>query len=201
MDANLTACTGLDALCHAMEAYVSVATSPITDLFAREAVRLVFAHLEAAISRPHYLEPRTQMMLASLRAGLAFSNAGLGAVHALAHSLGGMLDLPHGECNPLLLEHILAFNFDAAPERYRQLGTAMGLDLEGKPASTVQKALLDVVVSLRQAVGRNQTLGQLGLKPEHIPSLVNHALHDPSLVTNPRLPSRRDLEAIYEKSR
>lgn len=110
MDPYLTACTGMDALVHAIEAFVSTAHSPLFDIHALEAIRLVCKHLPFAIRNPQDAEARGGMMLASLEAGLAFSNASLGAVHAMAHSLGGYLDLPHGECNVLLLDHVVAFN-------------------------------------------------------------------------------------------
>ncbi len=128
MDAHLTACTGMDALSHGMEAFVSNAHSPITDLHSMEAIRLIAANLLPTIAMPENIDMRSKMMLGSLHAGLAFSNASLGAVHAMAHSLGGYLDLPHGECNALLLEHVVAFNFDAASKRYRLIGKAMGLN-------------------------------------------------------------------------
>ncbi|NMB77487.1 MAG: iron-containing alcohol dehydrogenase, partial [Methanomicrobiales archaeon] len=101
---ELTAHTGMDAITHSVEAYVSNASSPVTDLQAMESIRLMNEHLLPAFKNPHSLEERYQTMLGSLFAGLAFSNASLGAVHAMAHSLGGYSDLPHGECNALLLE-------------------------------------------------------------------------------------------------
>ncbi len=115
MDANLTAHTGLDALVHAVEAFASNAHSPITDSHALEAIRLISDTLPEAAHNLTDLQFRGKMMLGSLFAGLAFSNASLGAVHAMAHSLGGLLDLPHGECNAILLEHVVKRNFAFAP--------------------------------------------------------------------------------------
>ena len=135
MDRYLTACTGMDALVHAFEAFASNAHSPLTDLHALEAIRLVRTSLPACIRDPSDLDARGRMMLASLEAGLAFSNASLGAVHAMAHSLGGALDLPHGECNSILLSHVVAFNFSTASERYDRIGEAMGLDWRGLGAN------------------------------------------------------------------
>ena len=122
MDPFLTACTGIDALVHAIEAYVSNAQSAVTDLHALEAIRLVKRYLLDCIADLHDLEARGKLMLASLEAGLAFSNASLGAVHAMAHSLGGLLDLPHGQCNAVLLQHVVSFNHVASPERFAQVG-------------------------------------------------------------------------------
>lgn len=200
MDAALTGCTGLDALVHAFEAFVSTAQSPITDLHALEAIRLVTAHLPTAIAKPADLEARSYMMLASLHAGLAFSNASLGLVHAMAHSLGGWLDFPHGEANALLLDHVVSFNFDAVPERYRRIGVAMGLEMEGTPPAEVKTALVGAVKRLRTAAGISHTLGQKGVRADDIPHLAATALRDACLATNPRQPRQRDIETIYAKA-
>lgn len=118
MDTYLTACTGIDALVHAFEAYVSNVASPVTDLHAIEAIRNVYEYLPKVIKEPQNINYRGKMLYASLEAGLAFSNAILGAVHSMAHSLGGFLDLPHGECNALLLNHVVNFNYSAREEKY-----------------------------------------------------------------------------------
>jgi len=198
MDAYLTACTGMDALTHAIEAYVSNAHSPLTDLHALEAIRLVKTHLLSAIRHPDDWTFRGKMMLGSLYAGLAFSNASLGAVHAMAHSLGGFLDFPHGEANAILLEHVMAFNFDTSAERYRHIGHAMGLALRDKSPDEAKSTLLAAVARLREEVGIDQALGDMGLQREDIPKLASKALQDVCVVTNPRRPTQRDIEAIYE---
>ncbi len=118
MDSKLTAETGLDALTHAVEAYVSNAASPITDLNALQAMKYIVRYLPEAISKAEESGSRSAVMLSGLHAGLAFSNASLGLVHSMAHPLGGLLDLPHGLCNALLLEHVVQYNYDAAPDKY-----------------------------------------------------------------------------------
>ncbi len=130
MDKSLTICTGFDVLSHAVEAFASNASSPITDLHALEAIRLVAKNLIPTSNDLDNINLRGKMMLSSLNAGLAFSNASLGLIHAMAHSLGGFLDLPHGECNALLLDHVVEFNFEAEIQKYRQIGKALGLELE-----------------------------------------------------------------------
>ncbi len=200
MDAHLTACTGMDALSHGMEAFVSNAHSSITDLHSMEAIRLIAANLLPIIADPENIDLRSKMMLGSLHAGLAFSNASLGAVHAMAHSLGGYLDLPHGECNALLLEHVVAFNFDAASKRYRLIGNAMGLELSaGNPGRTMS-AILEELNRLRKASGIDRTLRQIGVHKSCIPELARKAMKDPCIVTNPRRPCQKDIEAIYEEA-
>lgn len=194
MDADLTAFTGMDALVHAIEAYVSNAHSPMTDLHALEAIRLVTGNLRAVLANPQDVQLRGQMMLGSLYAGLAFSNASLGAVHAMAHSLGGYLDSPHGEANAILLEHVVAFNFDATPQRYGHIGQSMGLEMK---AGKEKKILLEAIRQLRQAVGVHRTLGRLGLNSQEIPTLAQKAMQDACMVTNPRRPTREEIEVIY----
>lgn len=200
MPAYLTACTGMDALVHAIEAYVSNASSPVTDLHALEAIRLVATYLVSAINEPDNLFLRGKMMQASLLAGLAFSNAILGAVHAMAHSLGGLLDLPHGECNAILLRHVIEYNFSAAPDRFVKIGQAMGLDLDGKPMEEQKGVLLDAIYGLQKAVGIVRTLGQLGVKRSEIPNLARNAVQDACMATNPRQASLEDIEVVYEKA-
>ncbi|HSD58542.1 MAG TPA: alcohol dehydrogenase-like regulatory protein ErcA [Methanotrichaceae archaeon] len=200
MDAYLTACTGMDALSHGMEAFVSNAHSPITDLHSMEAIRLIAANLLPTIAMPENIDMRSKMMLGSLHAGLAFSNASLGAVHAMAHSLGGYLDLPHGECNALLLEHVVAFNFNAASKRYRLIGKAMGLELSAGDPGRTMSSILEELNRLRKASGIDRTLGQIGVHKSCIPELARKAMKDPCIVTNPRRPCQKDIEAIYEEA-
>jgi alcohol dehydrogenase class IV len=197
MDTELTACTGMDALCHAFEAYASNANSPLTDLHALEAVRLISNHLVAAIREPENLKHRGNMMLASLHAGLAFSNASLGAVHAMAHSLGGLLDTAHGESNAILLGPVVAYNFEAAGDRYANIARSMGL---GDSVSSVLDALVNGLDRLRRDAGIQRGLRGLGVKPSDIPQLAAKALDDPCMVTNPRIPTQQDIEAIYEQA-
>jgi alcohol dehydrogenase class IV len=200
MDHYLTVCTAIDALVHAIEAFVSSAHSPIMDLHALEAIRLIRANLLPVLKQPGNLELRDQMMLGSLEAGLAFSNASLGAVHAMAHSLGGYLDLPHGECNAILLEHVMTYNYAVSPERYDRIGEALGLDLRGMTPSRKQRALVDFIRQMKQSAGLMKTLGEQGVKATDIPILARKAMADPCLITNPRRPTQRDLEVIYEEA-
>ena len=197
MDPYLTACTGMDTLTHAIEAYVSTACSPIVDVHALAAIRLVSGNLEQAVLAPAELPARENMMLASLQAGLAFSNASLGAVHAMAHSAGGFLDLPHGECNALLLEHVVRFNMTAAPERYRQVAEAMGIDTRGMDAKTVTVRVTEALANLRRRVGIADGLAARGVRVADLPELARHAVKDACVFTNPRNVNTSDAQAIY----
>jgi alcohol dehydrogenase class IV len=200
MDPYLTACTGLDAMTHGIEAFVSVAHSPMTDLHALEAIRLINEHLQGAVGGGADLQSRSKVMLGSLHAGLAFSNAILGANHAMAHSLGGYLDMPHGECNAILLDHVIAFNFAAAPERFEKIGEALGLDLRGLVAGDRQKAILEHIRELKRRTGLDRHLEETGVKSADIGPLSRKAMHDACLATNPRRANQRDIEVIYEEA-
>lgn len=197
MSAHLTACTGYDALTHAVEAYASNASSPVTDLHALEAIRLIAANLANAVESPLDIQPRTQMMLASLYAGLAFSNASLGATHAMAHGLGGLLDLPHGECNAILLSRVVDFNFSAAPERYQRVAEAMGVACRSLAWEDWRSALVEELVNLRKRVGLIRELGDLGVAAQDIAELARQAVCDPCMLTNPVHPQLQDIERLY----
>jgi alcohol dehydrogenase class IV len=200
MDPFLTACTGLDALTHGIEAFVSNASSPMTDLHALEAIRLLSKHLADSIRNPRDVELRIKIMEGSLLAGLAFSNAILGAAHAMSHSLGGEKDAPHGECNAILLDHVIEFNFPASPERFERIAEAMGIDLRGMTPSAKKNALLEKVREIKSAAGLDLVLNRLGVSRSDLPILSDKALRDPCMMTNPRRPNRRDIEVIYEES-
>jgi alcohol dehydrogenase len=190
----------MDALTHAVEAYVSLGHSPVTDLHALQAVRLISANLRKSIDEPNNLEYRSNMMLASLEAGLAFSNASLGAAHAMAHSVGGQLDLPHGQCMAMILNGVVDFNYDEAELRYRDIATAMGIDVRGLPSGEIRKRLMAEIRALREATELGCTLSQFGVHRTEMRELAEIALNDPCVVTNPRPPCQRDLEVIYEES-
>lgn len=200
MDIQLTAFTGMDALVHGVEAFVSNASSPFTELHALEAVRIISRNLEDSVRNLNDVDLRGRLMYASLEAGLAFSNASLGGVHAMAHSLGGYKDLPHGECNALLLRHVMDFNFDMASEKYERIGKAMGLDLRGNTRREKKASILKEVDRLSQAVGLTETLAKKGIQKDDVSPLAAKAIKDPCMVTNPRKPNKRDIEVLYEEA-
>ncbi|MBI5679965.1 MAG: iron-containing alcohol dehydrogenase [Methanobacterium sp.] len=200
MDEYLTACTGIDALAHAIEAYVSNASSPITDLHALNAIRVISSNLDAVIGNLDDLNLRGSMMLGSLEAGLAFSNASLGVLHAMAHSIGGFLDLPHGECIAILLNHIIEFNFDAEPIKYQKIGEMMGINFSGKDNKENRNIIIQRIMGLKDSIGINATLKEIGVTKADIPQLAVNAMEDPCLVTNPKRPKMEDIERIFENA-
>jgi alcohol dehydrogenase class IV len=200
MPRDLTVHTGIDALTHAIEAYVSNASSPITDLFAFESIRLICSYLPLVFKEPDNITLRSQVMLGSLDAGMAFSNASLGLTHAMAHSLGGFLDLPHGRSDAILLSNVIEFNYDAVPERYNTIGEAMGLDLKGMDRAKKKSVVVGRIREFEQILGTDEKLGDIGVRREDIPELAKKAAEDVCIVTNPRPASQEDIEAIYERS-
>lgn len=200
MDAYLTACTGMDAMVHALEALVSNAGSDLTDLHAREAIRRLYTYLPEVLAHPRDIAIRQQVVFGSLSAGLAFSNASLGAVHAMAHSVGGMFDSPHGECNSLLVDHVMRFNWPQAGHRYRELADIFGLSLEGLSASDACDAIADAVARFKKRVGITRTLKNYGIQDKDIPHLARMAVNDPCMATNPVPPTISDIEAIYAQA-
>ncbi len=200
MDSFLTACTGVDALVHAIEAFVSTGSGPLTDMHALDAIRLINTHLALLVEQPEDNHLREQVMLGSMKAGLAFSNAILGAVHAMSHSLGGYLDLPHGLCNAMLLEHVIDYNYTSATDRFRVVAETMGIDPRGLSQSQIKRRLMQHVISLKHEVGLYQSLADQGVHITDIPYLSQNAIKDPCILTNPRKSNLRDVEAVYEEA-
>lgn len=200
MSAYLTACTGVDALVHAIEAFVSTGSGPLTDSHALDAIRLINRYIEPLVDNTADPFLREQVMLASMKAGLAFSNAILGAVHAMAHSLGGYLDLPHGLCNALLFEHVVAYNFHFAEDRFKRVAEAMDIDTRGMSKPEIQKRLTNRIIQLKRKVGLESGLAKLGVSVSDLPYLSGFALQDPCILTNPRKSSVKDIQVVYEEA-
>ncbi len=194
------ACTAMDAFVHGVEAFVSNASSPLTDAHALSAVQRINGALPAALRDLSDLESRRQLMVASLEAGLAFSNASLGATHALAHAVGGLVDNAHGEANAMLLDHVIAFNYGACPERHDEIAMRLGVDLQGLGAVERRDALLSAIRRIRAVAGLDLRLRDRGVTASDIPGLARAALRDPCMVTNPRSTTLRDVECIYEEA-
>lgn len=200
LDTYLTACTGVDALTHAIEAYVSTASSPIVDVHAMHAIKLLWENIHRAVFEPSHTPSRENMLLGSLQAGLAFSNASLGAVHAMAHSLGGYLDIPHGECNALLIDHVVRFNMSKSGERYQNIAQIMGIDTRGMQTKVLGSRITQEFSNLRKQLGINEKLSNVGVHSSDIPELATHAVNDACIVTNPRIASLGDIKAIYSEA-
>lgn len=198
--AGLTAATGMDALTHAVEAYVSTAATPITDACALKAVELIAANLRQAVAHGDDIKAREQMAYAQFLAGMAFNNASLGYVHAMAHQLGGFYDLPHGVCNAVLLPHVEAFNAATSAARLADVGRAMGVDTAGLSAEAAAQAALAAIRQLSADIGIPAGLTALGVKEADIPTLASNALKDACGLTNPRAANQAEIEAIFRNA-
>lgn len=199
-DRKLTAHTGMDALTHAIEAYLSVAATVLTDVHALNAIRLVSGNLRESVASQTNLRAKKAMAMASLQAGLAFSNAVLGATHAMAHQVGGLLDAPHGEVEGILLPYVLEFNFIAATERYVDIAQALGQDVTGMSRREAGLQVIAAVKALARDIGIPRSLADIGVKPDVISYLSTNAMQDICLVTNPRDTSLADIEEIFRRA-
>lgn len=196
----IIACTAMDALVHAIEAFVSNASSPLTDAYALSAVTHVIESLPGALYDSADLLPRGGLMVASLEAGLAFSNASLGATHAMAHAVGGLVDNPHGEANAMLIEYVIAFNYRAAPERHDQLAARLGVRVGELSSNARRDALISAIRDMKNAIGLDLRLRDRGVTRSDLPVMARVALSDPCMATNPRPVTGDDIETIYEEA-
>ena len=195
--ASLTAATGMDALTHAVEAYVSIAANPITDACAIKAMELIQANLVNAVENGQDINAREQMAYAQFLAGMAFNNASLGYVHAKAHQLGGFYDLPHGVCNALLLPHVQEYNAQVVPARLKDIAKAMGVDVSGMTDEQGASAAIAAIKKLSVAVKIPENLTLLGVKAEDIPTLADNALKDACGFTNPKQATHAEICQIF----
>jgi len=200
MPKSLTAATGMDALTHAIEAYVSTAANPITDACALKAITLISNNLRLAVSDGSDLAARENMAYAQFLAGMAFNNASLGYVHAMAHQLGGFYDLPHGVCNAVLLPHVQSFNALVCADRLRDVAVAMGIDTHGFSPEKGAQAAIAAIRSLSRDVEIPAGLRELGAKLNDIPLLASNALKDACGLTNPRVADQRQIEEIFRSA-
>jgi len=198
----LNAATGLDALTHGVEAFVSRAHNPLTDHHALHAISLVSAHLVRTMDHPLEEEPRLFMAQAALEAGLAFTNAILGAAHAMSHQVGGLLDLPHGVINGVLLPHVIRFNAAADPCRFVPIAAAFGVPGDTVPdseAAAVEAAewVAAEVRRLADELGVPRGLAEIGVTEADVPKLSSMTMVDACLSTNPREADLADIEALF----
>jgi len=198
MPRSLTASTGMDALTHAIEAYVSPIATPLTDSAALEAIKLISKYLRCAVANGENMEAREKMAYAEFLAGMAFNNAGLGHVHSMAHQLGGFYDLPHGVCNAILLPHVEKFNVLACPERFVNIAIAMGETVQGFSVMEAADKAIESIRKLSKDVGIPSGLKELGVKEEDFPILAENALKDACGFTNPRKATKEDIIELYK---
>ena len=195
---DITAYTAIDVLSHAIESYVSLAASFLTDTHALTAIRGACEHLLPALDRSGDLRPREGLARASLQAGLAFSNALLGATHAISHQLGGLTDLPHGLLNAILLPHVMEFNAAVATSRLADVAGAMGLRTGLMTPPEAADAAVQTVRAFAGKAGLPATLREIGVECSQLDRVARGALHDAYIVTNPRPVGEADVRAICQ---
>ena len=200
MPKGLTAATGMDALTHAVEAYVSTAATPVTDACAQKAVELISANLRNAVADGKNVEARDMMAYAEFLAGMAFNNASLGFVHAMAHQLGGFYDLPHGVCNAILLPHVQEYNSQVSANRLKDIASFMGVDVENMSDEDGAKAAIDAIKKLSTDIGIPSGIKELGAKEEDFDILTENALKDACGLTNPKQATHEEIKAIFANS-
>jgi alcohol dehydrogenase len=196
----LTAATGMDALTHAVEAYVSTIATPVTDACALMAIKLISENLRGAVANGENLEARDKMAYAEYLAGMAFNNASLGYVHAMAHQLGGFYNLPHGVCNAILLPAVEEFNMLANLKRFRDIAVAMGENVEGLSDREAADVAIQSIRKLSADIGIPSGLKELGVKESDFEIMAKNAMKDACSFTNPRVATLEDVINIFRNA-
>ncbi|QNO15278.1 iron-containing alcohol dehydrogenase [Alkalicella caledoniensis] len=200
MPPALTAATGMDALTHAIEAYVSTAATPLTDSAALMAVKMITKYLPKAVANGADMEARDQMASAQFLAGMAFNNASLGYVHSMAHQLGGFYNLPHGVCNAILLPHVEQFNLIGCADRLRDVAIAMGENVDGLSVPDAAQKAIDSIKKLSSSIGIPSGLAELGVKEEDFEVMATNAKLDACQLTNPRTATLQQVIDIFRSA-
>ncbi|MCD8261639.1 MAG: lactaldehyde reductase [Bacteroides sp.] len=201
MPKGLTAATGMDALTHAIESYITPGAWAMSDMFELKAIQMIAANLKAAVDNRQDTAAREAMAQAQYIAGMGFSNVGLGIVHSMAHPLGAFYDTPHGVANALLLSYVMEYNADShAAPKYKDIAKAMGVDIAGMSTEEGVQAAIEAVKALSISIGIPQKLHEIGVKEEDIPELAIAAFNDVCTGGNPRSTSISDIEALYKKA-
>lgn len=197
--ASLTAATGMDALTHAIETIVTPGAYPVSDATALAAVKIIFDYLPRVVENGHDIEAREQMVYAVFLGGIAFSNAGLGNVHAMAHQLGGIYNLPHGVCNAMLLPYVEEENAKYVPEKFISIANVLGYDVEGKSAQECAAFVVNAMKELAKKVGIPATLGELGVNDIDFDLLAENAMKDICAPGNPVEFTKEQIIELYKK--
>ena len=197
MPPKLTAFTGIDALTHCIEAYTSCVNFPPADGLALQGIKVIFKSLVTAVEHGEDLKAREDMLIASLMGGMAFSLNGLGACHAMAHQLSAIFDVPHGLANAMLLPHVIRFNIPANPQKFSDIAVALGEDIRGLNTEQAAQKAFELVAKLCDKVGIPKYLEEVGATKDQIPAMVERAMKDNPLTTNPRMATPEDIEKLY----
>ena len=192
--------TGMDALTHALESYINLLSTPITEATALGAIRLIGANLRRACANDHELEATQNMLIASAMAGLAFSQTRLGNVHAMSHPVGGHFGVHHGLANAILLPYVVEYNLPARLDKFAQIAAALGVDTADLRTYEAAHAALDAILELNQDFGIPAKLAAVGVKAGAAAAMARDAMKSGNVEVNPRKTSRKDLEEIFKRA-
>jgi len=198
--AALTAATGMDALTHAVESYITLDANPVTDAAAIQAMKLISTNLRQAVAYGKNVEARENMAYASLLAGMAFNNSGLGYVHAMAHQLGGLYDMPHGVANAILLPHVARYNLISNPQKYANIAEFLGENIEGLSVREAADKAISALRKLSEDVGIPSGLAEMGVKEEDFEYMAKMAMKDGNAGTNPISGTEEDIIKIFKEA-
>jgi lactaldehyde reductase len=199
MPKGLAASTGMDALTHAIEGYITKAAWELSDMFELKAIEMISKNLRGSVLDGD-ITCRDGMGVAQYVAGMAFSNVGLGLVHGMAHTLGAFYDTPHGVANALLLPYVMEYNADATGDKFKYIAQAMGVDVSGMSPEDYKKSAVEVVRKLSIDIGIPQKLHEIGVREEDIPALAESASKDICTPGNPRNATVPEIEALFKKA-
>jgi len=198
---QLTAGTGMDAFTHAVESIHSLERQPIADALALHAIRLLNRSIPRCVEKGDDLAARGQQQIAATMAGIAFSNAQVGLVHAMAHCVGSLFKVPHGIANAILLPHVMLFNLEECPERYAMVAEAMGIDVKDLPDLEAGKKAIDSIRDLTRKIGLPQKLGEVGVPEEGLPEAADLTMEDGDILYNPRMVEEpEEVLEVYRKA-
>src|SRR5690625_4613878 len=196
----LTAATGMDALTHCVESYVSTNRNPITDAQAAQGIKLISKYLRRAVANGHDIEARTNMAYASVLAGMAFNNADLGYVHAMAHQLGGEYDAAHGVCCAVLMPTVEKWNIISNPKRFAEIAELLGENIEGLTEMEAADRAIDAMIRISEDVGITTNIKDLGAKPEDFEKMAENALKDGNAFSNPRKGTKEEIIELFQQA-
>ncbi|MDR0831861.1 MAG: lactaldehyde reductase [Bacillales bacterium] len=197
MPKGLTAATGMDALTHAIEGYITPGANPLSELLCLSSIRFIALNLKNAVDNGKDITAREGMALGSYTAGMAFSNVGLGIVHSMAHPLGARFDIPHGVANALLLPYVMEYNKSSSLKKYADIAEAMGVNIKGLSLEESADSAIEAVKRLAKSVNIPEKLKEIGIKESALRQLAEDAFIDPCTGGNPRPTSVKDIEELY----
>ncbi|MDO1476443.1 iron-containing alcohol dehydrogenase [Comamonas thiooxydans] len=197
---EITAATGMDAMTHAIESYVSKQANPISQSMALHAIKLISQSLYKAYVVGSDVQAREDMLVGSLLAGMAFAQSKLGNVHAISHTFGGVFNIPHGIANAALLPYVIDFNIPACPEKFRDIAIAMGQDVSGLSAIDAARAVVKAVIELNAKLGIPSNTKDLGVNLGALPKMIEDSMRSGNVLVNPRITRAHDVKLIIENA-